>query len=215
MHSLVDFSNSLHTILKNFKWVHLNRLPLSLSFVSLTVVRSCTFQRLNQNKAGWLKSFQSSIYSFSFVAKCVLAKLLPADLVSSEGLIFLLFGVTWRVEQRRYLEQHLRFDSCLDYGCVCCMSSIIWSNFNMNNKFVSETELDARRQKRQEEWEKTRRPDQPLGKDGRPYFSYKIHSIKLIVSQRHRKRNMIQDHFLSDYKQTKWNSRKNMMKRSV
>ncbi|XP_074602688.1 PSME3-interacting protein-like [Brevipalpus obovatus] len=30
------------------------------------------------------------------------------------------------------------------------------------NKFVSETELDARRKKRQEEWEKTRRPDQPL-----------------------------------------------------
>ena len=30
--------------------------------------------------------------------------------------------------------------------------------------FVTETELADIKQKRQEEWEKTRRPDQPLGK---------------------------------------------------
>ena len=35
--------------------------------------------------------------------------------------------------------------------------------------FVSEKELDEIKQKRQEEWEKVRRPDQPL-RECNPYF---------------------------------------------
>lgn len=34
----------------------------------------------------------------------------------------------------------------------------------MSSGFVTETELNEARQKRQEEWEKVRQPDQPLGK---------------------------------------------------
>lgn len=33
----------------------------------------------------------------------------------------------------------------------------------MSSGFVTETELAEARQKRQEEWEKVRQPDQPLG----------------------------------------------------
>lgn len=33
--------------------------------------------------------------------------------------------------------------------------------------FVSEAELEALRKKRQEEWEKVRKPDDPLGKQSR------------------------------------------------
>lgn len=34
----------------------------------------------------------------------------------------------------------------------------------MSSGFITETELSEARQKRQEEWEKVRQPDQPLGK---------------------------------------------------
>lgn len=34
----------------------------------------------------------------------------------------------------------------------------------MSSGFVTESELTEARQKRQEEWEKVRQPDQPLGK---------------------------------------------------
>lgn len=35
---------------------------------------------------------------------------------------------------------------------------------DLSRKFVSEAELDERRKKRQEEWEKVRKPDDPEGK---------------------------------------------------
>lgn len=35
---------------------------------------------------------------------------------------------------------------------------------DLTRKFVSEAELDDRRKKRQEEWEKVRKPDDPEGK---------------------------------------------------
>lgn len=35
---------------------------------------------------------------------------------------------------------------------------------DLSRKFVSEAELDKRRQKRQEEWEKVRKPDDPESK---------------------------------------------------
>lgn len=37
------------------------------------------------------------------------------------------------------------------------------SSGNMSSGFVTETELAEARQKRQEEWEKVRQPDEPLG----------------------------------------------------
>lgn len=36
---------------------------------------------------------------------------------------------------------------------------------DLSRKFVSETELDERRKKRQEEWEKVRKPDDPEGEN--------------------------------------------------
>ncbi len=45
----------------------------------------------------------------------------------------------------------------------------------MSSGFVSEKELDERRQKRQEEWEKVRTADQPLGKH-RSCYSFCIFS---------------------------------------
>ena len=38
------------------------------------------------------------------------------------------------------------------------------SNNDLTKKFVSEEEVEAQKKKRQEEWEKVRRPDQPEGK---------------------------------------------------
>lgn len=35
---------------------------------------------------------------------------------------------------------------------------------DLSRKFVSEAELDEKRKKRQEEWEKVRKPDDPEGK---------------------------------------------------
>lgn len=40
-------------------------------------------------------------------------------------------------------------------------------NVDLSRKFVSEAELDERRKKRQEEWEKVRKPDDPEGKKTR------------------------------------------------
>lgn len=37
------------------------------------------------------------------------------------------------------------------------------TNVDLSRKFVSETELDERRKKRQEEWEKVRNPEDPEG----------------------------------------------------
>ena len=34
----------------------------------------------------------------------------------------------------------------------------------MLNSFVTETELDEKRRKRQEEWERVRKPEDPVGK---------------------------------------------------
>ena len=36
--------------------------------------------------------------------------------------------------------------------------------FALNKKFVSQDEIEDQKRKRQEEWEKVRKPDQPLGK---------------------------------------------------
>lgn len=45
---------------------------------------------------------------------------------------------------------------------------------DLSRKFVSEAELDKRRQQRQEEWEKVRKPDDPQGKSS-------IHSVEGII----------------------------------
>lgn len=34
----------------------------------------------------------------------------------------------------------------------------------MSSGFITEAEIEAAKQRRQEEWEKVRKPDQPLGK---------------------------------------------------
>lgn len=39
------------------------------------------------------------------------------------------------------------------------------ADVHLSRKFVSEAELDERRKKRQEEWEKVRKPDDPEGKN--------------------------------------------------
>ena len=40
--------------------------------------------------------------------------------------------------------------------------------------FVSEVDIGEKRQKRQEEWEKVRKPDEPLGKQINTIFSFVI-----------------------------------------
>lgn len=40
--------------------------------------------------------------------------------------------------------------------------------------FVSEADIGEKRQKRQEEWEKVRKPDEPLGKQINTIFSFVI-----------------------------------------
>lgn len=51
----------------------------------------------------------------------------------------------------------------------------------MSSGFVTETELAEARQKRQEEWEKVRQPDEPLGKstiDFLPlFFSIQLNGV--------------------------------------
>lgn len=46
---------------------------------------------------------------------------------------------------------------CLLNICVCYLQ------FKMSSGFISETEIAEKRKARQEEWEKVRKPDQPLG----------------------------------------------------
>ena len=40
---------------------------------------------------------------------------------------------------------------------------------DLSRKFVSESELDEKRKKRQEEWEKVRKPEDPEGKNTNTY----------------------------------------------
>lgn len=40
---------------------------------------------------------------------------------------------------------------------------------DLSRKFVSESELDEKRKKRQEEWDKVRKPDDPEGKTSTPH----------------------------------------------
>lgn len=58
----------------------------------------------------------------------------------------------------------------------------------MSSGFVTETELAEARQKRQEEWEKVRQPDQPLGKFHRCWtlysFDLKCHFFTSIFTER-------------------------------
>ena len=46
------------------------------------------------------------------------------------------------------------------------------SNNDLTKKFVSEEEVEAQKKKRQEEWEKVRRPDQPEGKYDNFVYAY-------------------------------------------
>lgn len=46
---------------------------------------------------------------------------------------------------------------------MCCVGSAMADGVDLSRKFVSESELDERRKKRQEEWEKVRNPDDPEG----------------------------------------------------
>lgn len=47
--------------------------------------------------------------------------------------------------------------------CMCCVGSAMADGVDLSRKFVSESELDEKRKKRQEEWEKVRKPDDPEG----------------------------------------------------
>lgn len=49
------------------------------------------------------------------------------------------------------------------------------AGIDLSRKFVSEAELDERRKKRQEEWEKVRKPNDPEGMNC-------IYSIQLITA---------------------------------
>ncbi|XP_016408239.1 protein FAM192A-like [Sinocyclocheilus rhinocerous] len=44
---------------------------------------------------------------------------------------------------------------------MCCVGSAMADGVDLSRKFVSESELDEIRKKRQEEWEKVRKPDDP------------------------------------------------------
>lgn len=46
---------------------------------------------------------------------------------------------------------------------MCCVGSAMADGVDLSRKFVSESELDEKRKKRQEEWEKVRKPDDPEG----------------------------------------------------
>ena len=54
----------------------------------------------------------------------------------------------------------------------------------MFRSFVSEKEIEEVKQKRQEEWEKVRKPDQPLGKLQKLLSHIIIHSFLLLVPWR-------------------------------
>lgn len=47
--------------------------------------------------------------------------------------------------------------------CVCVLVVMAGGGTDLSRKFVTEAELDERRKKRQEEWEKVRKPDDPEG----------------------------------------------------
>lgn len=47
---------------------------------------------------------------------------------------------------------------------MCCVGSAMADGVDLGKKFVSESELEETRKKRQEEWEKVRKPDDPEGK---------------------------------------------------
>lgn len=53
--------------------------------------------------------------------------------------------------------------------CVLVCVSVVMAGggTDLSRKFVTEAELDERRKKRQEEWEKVRKPDDPEGKKPR------------------------------------------------
>lgn len=54
---------------------------------------------------------------------------------------------------------------------------------DLTRKFVSEAELDDRRKKRQEEWEKVRKPDDPEGKTyAGTHTNSKLELALLIIS---------------------------------
>lgn len=54
-------------------------------------------------------------------------------------------------------------------NCMCvivCRSAVMaGGEVDLSRKFVSENELDEKRKKRQEEWEKVRKPEDPEGKN--------------------------------------------------
>lgn len=58
------------------------------------------------------------------------------------------------------------------------------ADVHLSKKFVSETELDERRKKRQEEWEKVRKPDDPEGKTNTPRL-YSTTTIPLHIKRTH------------------------------
>lgn len=71
--------------------------------------------------------------------------------------------------------------------------------------FVSEKEIDDRRKKRQEEWEKTRKPDDPEGEliPDRLIPQLTPVSRDPVLPQRRRKRSMIPARCMSDCRRTK------------
>lgn len=54
---------------------------------------------------------------------------------------------------------------------------------DLSRKFVSEAELDKRRQQRQEEWEKVRKPDDPKGKK-RGLFHHMLYTCLGVCKQK-------------------------------
>lgn len=66
----------------------------------------------------------------------------------------------------------------------------------MSSGFITEAEIEERRRIRQEEWEKVRTPDQPIGKN-RFHVIYNVHTITrmenttsfIVILQRRQKKN--------------------------
>lgn len=61
----------------------------------------------------------------------------------------------------------------LGYLYVFIEGAAMTDGVDLTRKFVSESELEEKRKKRQEEWEKVRKPDDPEGKSLR-YLNKKV-----------------------------------------
>uniref|UniRef100_A0A3B3C4Q0 Proteasome activator subunit 3 interacting protein 1 n=1 Tax=Oryzias melastigma TaxID=30732 RepID=A0A3B3C4Q0_ORYME len=72
------------------------------------------------------------------------------------------------------------------------------TNVDLSRKFVSETELDEKRKKRQEEWEKVRKPEDP---EEVPEEAYDPRSLfERLQEQKDKKQQEFEEQFKFSYK---------------